>query len=745
MPRLQTVIDGKDAMQMKEYQKNFIALLLPLCATVACGLEFETRKAISYHPEEVLAKEGDYARERCLLDLKWPVGVSNFATVVNFHGGGLEHGARSMPPWPQEARDKDPVAFVAGGYRLITNATPAQAISDAAAVVAWTLKNISRYGGDPKKVFVTGVSAGGYLSAMVGMDGRWLAPHGFKPTDLAGIAPLTGQMTKHFNVRKIGFKDTDAQFMPKIDEWAPLYYASAKSLPPSCFLTGGRDIEWKARVEENELLAASIKACGHSNCEFHETEGNHGGGVRPSGYFLRDFVLKTCDTGAVARFADGERIVFFGDSITHSGRWHSYLQLFWNTRYPGSGVRIMNCGIGGDTASGSLARIDVDLLEMKPDRVFVMFGMNDVYILDYGTEKLAEDTLKRCRERNARYAASQRKIANILAEKGVKTVFVTPSPYDQYSSVAKTNMVSANSSGLALLAEEVRNIAAERNLGLVELHKPLTEMFKARKDKPFCTDRVHPNAEGHMIMAAIVLDTMCVNPYVAHVAIDAKSGKVYRPNDRRHKDGKGRKIDDTINATVTQVAVRKDGIAFTYAPKAIPFPAIKPYLDAESTYPLTKKLNREIFRIENLAEGTYELFFDGTKAGEFTAEAFAAGVNVALLDTPNSKRAMAAAELADELHVRCCAWRSLINIEKRILRNRKVDPADHAAADTSLDKWLSELKSRNGNISYYKKNVENYRKNRAVKAELEAAIDDVYARLDAVRPAVSRVVLKLKK
>jgi hypothetical protein len=101
--------------------------------------------------------------------------------------------------------------------------------------------------------------------------------------------------------------------------------------------------------------------------------------------------------------------------------------------------------------------------------------------------------------------------------------------------------------------------------------------------------------------------------------------------------------------------------------------------------------------------------------------------------------------LAEDLYIRCSAWRNLINIEKRILRGRKVDPADHAAADASLDKWLSELKSRNGNISYYKKNVENYRKNRAVKAELEAAIDDVYARLDAVRPAVSRVVLKLKK
>jgi acetyl esterase/lipase len=58
---------------------------------------------------------------------------------------------------------------------------PADCIADAAASVAWTLANIGNYGGDPKKIFVTGISAGGYLTAMVGMDARWLVPHGFKP------------------------------------------------------------------------------------------------------------------------------------------------------------------------------------------------------------------------------------------------------------------------------------------------------------------------------------------------------------------------------------------------------------------------------------------------------------------------------------------------------------------------------------------------------------------------------------
>ena len=211
-----------------------------------------------------------------------------------------------------------------------------------------------------------------------------------------------------------------------------------------------------------------------------------------------------------------------------------------------------------------------------------MFGMNDVGRNDYPGGTPSADVQKR-RERNRSvYVASQRKIVERLAREGVKTVLVTPSPYDQYSSVSTATLADVNGIGLKALAADVRGIATQHGLGLVDLHGPMTEMFKARKDRPFAADRVHPNSEGHMVMAAHVLETMGVNPYVAHVAIDAKRGKVYRPIDPDHKDAKGKLLFDTRNATVTHVSVRKDGIAFTYAPKALPFPSIKRALVSKS-------------------------------------------------------------------------------------------------------------------------------------------------------------------
>ena len=727
-------------MQVQKLTVAFAALF----AITGFGFEFVTEKDIPYYTEERMAQEGDYARSRCLVDVRYPVGVTNFATVVNFHGGGLVHGSKSGPAWPEEARDADPVAFVSAGYRLLTNATPEQCIGDAAAAVAWVVKNIGRYGGDPKKVFVTGISGGGYLTAMVGLDPKWLAPHGLKPTDLGGIAPLTGQMTKHFNIRKVGFKDDDPQFLPKIDEWAPLAYASTNALPPSCFLTGGRDIEWKARVEENALLAASLRANGLTNCEFHETEGNHGGGVYPCRYFLRDFVMKTCDAGGVARFADDERVAFFGDSITHGGLYHLYLQLFWSTRHPGSDVRIFNCGRGGGTAASGLFRFDSDLLALKPDRVFVMFGMNDVGRGHYASEP-PDEKVKAARDAClSAYGENLRKIVERLSGHGIKTVLMTPTPYDQYSDVLKKEYVSCNEPGLASCAEIVRAIAAERNLGLVELHEPLTKIFKENKSEPLCHDRVHPGPKGHMLMAALILDTLHVNPFVARVAVDAKSGKVFLPSDKKHADATGKR-PDTLNASVTHVAARTDGVAFTYAPKALPFPALSAYTNALSLYPLTERLNREILIVENLSPGTYELAFDGRKVGEFTAEDFYEGVNVALLDTPNQRIALSASEIAMSLKAVVGKWRNVVNMERSFLAKAKIDPEDRAAADAYLEDMVSKMEAEKKPwAKYYRNCITTYRQQRDEKSAILAGIDDCYERINAVRPAVSRVTVKRK-
>ena len=79
-------------------------------AVAAQAHVFRLEKNIPYHSAETLAREGDYAKARCLVDLKIPLSVTNFATVVNIHGGGLVKGNKHMANWQGVA--DDPIAHV---------------------------------------------------------------------------------------------------------------------------------------------------------------------------------------------------------------------------------------------------------------------------------------------------------------------------------------------------------------------------------------------------------------------------------------------------------------------------------------------------------------------------------------------------------------------------------------------------------------------------------------------------------
>ena len=181
---------------------------------------------------EGLLRDVKYAEsESCKLDLKWPQGQTNFPTVVWLHGGGLTGGEKHF------IGISESIAQVAVNYRLLEDGKitdGAVCIRDAAAAVAWTLDHIAEYGGDPKKVYV--------------------------------LAPISGQATKHFNVRKFA-GDNDPQFLPKIDELAPLHWCS-KDIAPIVSICGQEPRELKCRSEENRLLIASCVALGHEKAWF---------------------------------------------------------------------------------------------------------------------------------------------------------------------------------------------------------------------------------------------------------------------------------------------------------------------------------------------------------------------------------------------------------------------------------------------------------------------------------------------
>lgn len=215
-----------------------------------------------------------YQQERCRLDVYYPENQTGFATVVWFHGGGLTGGNRSIP----KGLKNEGLAVVAVNYRLYPKVKCPAYLQDAAGAVAWTLRNIEKYGGDPKKVFVSGHSAGGYLTSMVGVDKRWLAEYGIDADLLAGLAPLSGHTITHMTVRKErGIPDTQ----PVVDAFAPLNHVRPDA-PPILLITGDREMEMLGRYEENAYFMRMLKVAGHKDITLYEIQGYGHGMVEPA-------------------------------------------------------------------------------------------------------------------------------------------------------------------------------------------------------------------------------------------------------------------------------------------------------------------------------------------------------------------------------------------------------------------------------------------------------------------------------
>jgi acetyl esterase/lipase len=226
-------------------------------------LEYATDSNIGYYTDA----RDEYQKERCKLDVYYPKGTQGFPTVVWFHGGGMTAGERYIPGLLKQRG----IAVVGVNYRLAPKGQTPSFIQDTAASVAWVLKNIERYGGDPKQVFVAGHSAGAYLGMMIATDPKWLAAEAVSHRQIAGVVAISGQMSTHPTIRKLRGEKGE-RLRPVIDEYSPFAHVS-KDLPPICLVTGGRDIEIEARVEENQLMAATLRHLGHPAVEFHEMSG----------------------------------------------------------------------------------------------------------------------------------------------------------------------------------------------------------------------------------------------------------------------------------------------------------------------------------------------------------------------------------------------------------------------------------------------------------------------------------------
>jgi len=239
-------------------------------------------------------KSGDalssYEKERCKLDVYLPKSGKSFATLVWFHGGGLKGGNKDGATKLGRSLAEAGLAVVAVNYRLSPKAKYPAYIQDAAAAVAWTKEHIVGHGGDPKRIFVSGHSAGGYLTLMLGLDPHYLHEAGTEATEMAGYIPVSGQTMTHYTVRE---ERGIGQFTITADEAAPVHYAR-KDTPK--FLVLYADHDMAARAEENAYFVAIMKGAGNTRVTglqiADRTHGSIGGKISEEGDPAREAIMQ---------------------------------------------------------------------------------------------------------------------------------------------------------------------------------------------------------------------------------------------------------------------------------------------------------------------------------------------------------------------------------------------------------------------------------------------------------------------
>ena len=370
----------------------------------------------------------------------------------------------------------------------------------------------------------------------------------------------------------------------------------------------------------------------------------------------------------IPAFKAGDRVALVGDSITHGGHYHSYIWLYYMTRFPDMPLTLMNCGVGGDEAKSILDRWDWDVLRKNPTYITLTFGMNDTgYFGVYDKENalsLSEEKV----ERSLGYFS---KITDRLEElpENVEIVMIGGSPYDETSTFNNGILHGKNAAIRKVIAGQEAT-AKDHKWGFVDFNAPMLDLAAvAQASDPaysFCPqDRIHPDKDGQMVMAYLFLKAQgLAGKKVAGIDVDASKKKVISAE----------------NCKVSNLEKSKSGIAFDYLANALPYPCdsisehgwgnIHSQRDALKMIPFTEEFNQETLRVRGLAEGNYRLVIDGQPIAAFSSRDLDQGINMAeLTNTPQYRQASAVMYLNEERFENDKRLREYVWMEYNMFRN----------------------------------------------------------------------------
>ncbi len=161
----------------------------------------------------------------------------------------------------------------------------------------------------------------------------------------------------------------------------------------------------------------------------------------------------------------------------------------------------VNAGVGGDTSTRMLARLDKDVLLKRPSVVLIMAGLNDAAWVDPGPKAR---TAPRVPE--AEFEKNLTAIVARVRKAKATPVLLTPNPMTRAYKYQNMPFYQENdmNDGLSPYADAMRRVARTTETCLVDIFADWQHQNDHRRWIP---DGLHPNAEGHRRIAAKVMES----------------------------------------------------------------------------------------------------------------------------------------------------------------------------------------------------------------------------------------------
>ncbi len=237
-----------------------------------------------------------------------PPHVPGRPIVVFWYGGSFDHGRKTNYRFVGAALAEAGFVAVLPDYRLYPEVKFPAFVEDGAAALAWVAGHAAELGGDPRRIYVAGHSAGAHIAAMLAYDRAQLERVGLPPDTVRGFIGLSGPYALTPNDAKL-HAIFAAPYTPA--DWRPAERVRPGA-PPALLLHGAADDV--VEVGHARKLAAALEAVGTKvTLEIYPGRGH----TDTAASFAAPYRPKLPVIDAIRRFINGDipRFLANGDRL----------------------------------------------------------------------------------------------------------------------------------------------------------------------------------------------------------------------------------------------------------------------------------------------------------------------------------------------------------------------------------------------------------------------------------------------